>query len=70
MLEGNYGLPINNQGIGNNVRPIDRVNGYTINQLEDALIDSSSWWEWRDRVFNIDPANPTRNNLEELFDNW
>jgi len=70
MLEGNYGLQINNQNITNPNRPIDRVNNYTINQLEDALIDASSWWEWRDRIFNIDPNNPTRNNLNELFDNW
>lgn len=46
MLEGNYGLPVFNQGFGNNIRPEDRVNNYTINQLEDALIDASSWWEW------------------------
>lgn len=70
MLEGNYGLPINNQRTGSVNRPIDRVNGYTINQLEDALIDTKSWWEWRDRIFNIDPNNPTRNNLDELFNNW
>jgi hypothetical protein len=70
MLEGNYGLQPNNQGFFNINLPIDRVNGYDINQLEDALIDSSSWWEWRDRIFNIDPGNPTRNNLNELFNNW
>lgn len=70
MLEGNYGLPVNNQGLFNPARPIDRVNGYTINQLEDALIDASSWWEWRNRIFNVDINNPTRQNLNELFNNW
>lgn len=70
MLEGNYGLLFNNQGNGNLVLPEDRVNNYSINQLENALIDSSSWWEWGDRIFNIDPNNPTRNNLDELFNNW
>jgi len=70
MIEGNYGLQIFNQSIGFPTRPVDRVNGYTINQLENALINSSSWWEWRDRIFNVDPNNPTRNNLGELFNNW
>jgi hypothetical protein len=61
---------MNNQNTTKVNRPIDRVNNYTINQLEDALIDSSSWWEWRDRIFHIDPTNATRNNLNELFNNW
>lgn len=70
MIEGNYGLPINNQSIGFPNRPIDRVNNYTINQLEAALNGSNSWGNWRNRIFNIDTSNPTRNNLEELFNNW
>lgn len=70
MVEGNYGLPINNQGLFNTALPIDRVNGYTINELELALQGSNSWWSWRDRIFNINSNNPTRNNLNELFDNW
>lgn len=70
MIEGNYGLPIINQSTLLPNRPVDRVNGYTINQLEAALNGSHSWWNWRDRIFNIDPNNPTRNNLDELFNNW
>ncbi len=25
----------------------DRVNGYTINQLEEAMINATSWNEWK-----------------------
>ncbi|WP_299128260.1 hypothetical protein [uncultured Winogradskyella sp.] len=70
MVEGNYGLPINNQSLFLPQSPIDRVNGYTLNQLEDALNGSNSWGDWRNRIFNIDLNNPTRNNLVELFNNW
>ena len=38
--------------------------------LNDALKDASSWLEWRDRIFNVDPNNPTRYNFNELFNNW
>ncbi|MFT5254581.1 MAG: hypothetical protein ACI87N_003657 [Flavobacteriales bacterium] len=30
--------------------PIDRVNGYTINQLEASLVNAKSWWQWRDNI--------------------
>jgi len=41
-----------------------------IKKSKKTLVDASSWWECRDRIFNIDPNNPTRNNLDEVFNNW
>lgn len=47
----------NNQGATDTSRPNDRVSGYTLGQLEDALPGSlGSWWRWRTR-------------LREMFDN-
>lgn len=53
----------------NNSLPIDRVSGYTILQLQNALISSRSWWQWRDNIKNR-YNNPTEGNLDELFNNW
>ena len=53
------------EGVG---RPIDRVSGYSINQLENALRGSDIWGEWKDRIKGF-YNNPTENNLDELFNN-
>ena len=58
-----------NQRNLNATLPVDRVSGYTILQLQAALISSRSWWQWRDNIksrYN----NPTEENLDELFNNW
>ena len=49
--------------------PIDRVNGYTISQIETSFKKSKTWTEWRTNLFN-DHTNSTENSLQELFDNW
>ncbi|HEX8577381.1 MAG TPA: hypothetical protein VF677_13890 [Flavobacterium sp.] len=49
--------------------PVDRVSGYTIQQLENALIGARSWWQWRDNLKNRFD-NPTERYLDELFNNW
>lgn len=49
--------------------PTDNVKGYTINQLQNALIGASSWNEWRDNIKNR-YDNPTETYLDELFNNW
>jgi len=49
--------------------PIDRVSGYTIKQLEDALRGARSWWQWRDNIKNR-YNNSTEQHLDELFNNW
>jgi hypothetical protein len=49
--------------------PIDRVSGYSINQIETSFKKSKTWTEWRTNLFN-DHSNSTENNLQELFDNW
>lgn len=49
--------------------PIDRVSGYTINQLEDALKNTNSWDEWKRNIKN-NYSNPTEIYLDELFNNW
>ncbi len=49
--------------------PIDRVQGYTIKQLESALVGAKSWNQWRDNIKNR-YSNPTEIYLDELFNNW
>lgn len=55
---------------GNTDFPLDRVSGYSIQQIERALTGAESWNSWRDRIIRIDPNNPTRNRVNELFGNW
>ncbi|TVZ25917.1 hypothetical protein JM83_0858 [Gillisia sp. Hel_I_86] len=50
-------------------RPIDRVSGYTLKQLEDALIGARSWNQWRDNIKNM-YNNSTEQYIDELFANW
>lgn len=49
-------------------RPNDRVHGYTLKQLEDALPGAfGSWWSWRTRIRSM-YNNPTENEeLDYLF---
>ncbi|MGB0769174.1 MAG: hypothetical protein ACPGPB_00310 [Flavobacteriaceae bacterium] len=56
-------------GNGSTAYPIDRVSGYTIKQLEDALRGARSWWQWRDNIKNR-YHNSTEQYLDELFNNW
>ena len=60
---------INQRAVFGVARPLDRVEGYTINQLEQALIGARSWWEWRDQI-RTNYNNPTEGFLNELFANW
>ncbi len=55
-------------GTINNARPNDRVRGYTLRQLENALPGSfGSWWRWRTRLREM-YDNPTDGEeLDYLF---
>jgi hypothetical protein len=47
----------------------DQVTGYTIREIEDALIGQKTWSTWRTNIFNT-YNNGTENNLANLFDFW
>ncbi|SHF55779.1 hypothetical protein SAMN05444483_101584 [Salegentibacter echinorum] len=49
--------------------PIDRVENYTLKQLEDALVGAKSWHQWRDNI-KSKYSNSTEIHLDELFNNW
>jgi len=55
----------NNNGVG---EPHDRVSGYTIRQIEDALNGAVTWNGWRDNIKRYN--NATRIHLDALFDYW
>jgi hypothetical protein len=59
----------NQSVIFDNRFPIDRVNGYTLKQLEQSLIGARHWGQWRDNVKNK-YDNPTEQFVDELFNNW
>ncbi len=52
-----------------NAFPIDRVTGYTLKQLEDALYNGNTWSAWRDKI-KSDYDNPTEIYINELFSNY
>jgi len=60
---------INQRNLYGNSYPIDRVSGYTINQLENALNGAKTWWQWRDNIKNM-YYNSSEPYLDELFNNW
>ena len=47
----------------------DQVSGYTIRQIEDALINQNTWEEWKTNIKNS-YENPTEEKLDALFDYW
>ena len=47
----------------------DKVSGYTIRQIEDALDGSETWNEWKNNIKNS-YENETEENLDDLFDYW
>lgn len=47
----------------------DQVSGYTIRQIEDALIGVRQWWHWENRIY-FNYQNATEDNLSDLFDFW
>jgi len=51
------------------VYPVDKVKGYTTVQLQNALVGSKSWNDWRDKIKN-NYNNPTEIYVDELFNNW
>lgn len=57
-------------GNGSVLYPIDRVNGYTIKQIENSLKNTNSWGEWKEHIKQQNPNNPTNQYIDELFNNW
>lgn len=49
--------------------PQDNVNGYTLSQLEVALVGEQTWIQWRSSIIDLYDNN-TEGNLVELFNNW
>jgi len=57
-------------GASNIVRTYsDQVSGYTIRQLEDALIGQRTWTGWKNNIKNK-YTNGTENNLDAAFNYW
>jgi len=59
-----------NQGTTNTTRPFDRVTGYTISEIEAVIGASDNIAELRDNLRNQYPNNPTRDFLNELFEQY
>ena len=47
----------------------DKVSGYSIRQIEDALAGQKTWNDWRDNIKNK-YNNGTKNNLDAIFNHW
>ena len=47
----------------------DQVTGYSIKQIEDALLGQRTWNGWKDNIKNL-YNNETENKLDATFDYW
>ncbi len=56
-------------GRGSTDIPLDNVNGYTIQQIEQGLRGAATWNMWRDNMISRH-ENATEEFLNELFANW
>jgi hypothetical protein len=59
----------NQRGVYGNNYPIDRVAGYALSQLENALRNNTTWEAWRNAIREM-YDNPTEVYLNELFANY
>jgi hypothetical protein len=59
-----------NQGLIDINFPFDRVQDYTISQIEGQLEESADIADLRDNVLNGVVDNPTRGFLNELFNQY
>ncbi|MFJ1473485.1 hypothetical protein ACILE9_04405 [Capnocytophaga cynodegmi] len=66
MIDPNY---LSNELNVNNGLWNDNVQGYTIRQIEDALIGQKTWNGWRDNIIRM-YNNETEHNLPTLFEYW
>lgn len=58
-----------NQNTVNSLLASDRVNGYTLKQLEASLYGATSWTKWRDNI-KSQHTNSTSQFVDELFNYW
>ncbi|PCI31130.1 MAG: hypothetical protein COB60_12680 [Flavobacteriaceae bacterium] len=54
---------------GSEILSQDDVQGYTIRQIEDALMHKKTWNSWRNNIKNK-YNNETKNKLDALFNYW
>lgn len=47
---------------------LDRVSGYSLKQIENALAGAETWERWRDNIKGI--SNNTRHYVDEAFSFW
>jgi len=75
MIDGNkttisyYYFTDNNHWVYSYKSYSDRVSGYTIRQIEDALINERYWNNWMLNIKNK-YNNGTENNLDDAFNYW
>ena len=53
--------------IGNDDLPVDRVSGYTLKQIQDALNNTKTLNAWKSNLIN-NYNNPTEDNLQPIQD--
>lgn len=63
-----FGNPINFNN-GSEDLTQDDVTGYTIKQIEDVLVSTSTWGSWYNNIRNT-YNNGTESKLRALFDHW
>ncbi len=55
---------------GSSLMPNDRVQGYTLSQIENALsLSFGNWWSWRNNLKNF-YTNPTEEYVDYLFQTY
>lgn len=57
------------QDMIDDINGYDQVTGYTIKQIEDALLGQRTWNGWKNNIKNL-YSNETENYLDGLFNHW
>lgn len=49
---------------------IEEVSGFTIAEIEDAIVNVTTWDGWRDNIISRYPYNPSVGEVSNLFTLW
>ncbi len=61
-------VDFHNQNSANAVRPLDRIGGHTLKDIEYALNNSRNLWNWRNKLHDNTPSNLSNQYIDDVFD--
>ena len=56
--------------MGHSTSITENVSGFSIKEIENAVMGAETWNEWQNNMLYLYPYNPTITNVQPLFALW